>query len=90
MEDRTTSLTPGREDWQPGRVPRLLLTPPEAAHALGISRSKLYELLRDGVVPSIRIGSCRRIALEDLATVVAQMRMAVTVAAQMAAAGEDQ
>ena len=47
---------------------RLLLTVPEAAKALAISRSKLYELLASGAVVSIRIDGARRIpltALED-------------------------
>jgi excisionase family DNA binding protein len=53
---------------------RLLLTPTEAAHALGIGRSKLYELLRDGVVPSVTIGACRRIVGTDLADVIDRLR----------------
>jgi excisionase family DNA binding protein len=53
---------------------RLLLTPTEAAHALGIGRSKLYELLRDGVVPSVTIGACRRIVATDLADVIDRLR----------------
>lgn len=47
---------------------KLLLTPDEAARVLGIGRSKLYELLRAGVVESVRIGTCRRVpaaALSD-------------------------
>ena len=56
------------------RVEKLLLKPVEAAQSLGISRSKLYELLRAGVVPSVRIGACRRIAAEDLRTVVLRLR----------------
>jgi excisionase family DNA binding protein len=47
---------------------RLLLTVPEAAEALAISRSKLYELLASGAIASIRIDGSRRIplaALED-------------------------
>ncbi len=40
---------------------KLLLTPDEAARVLGIGRSKLYELLRAGVVESVRIGTCRRV-----------------------------
>jgi excisionase family DNA binding protein len=40
---------------------RILLTPTEAADALGIGRSKLYELLRQGRIRSIRIGTCRRV-----------------------------
>ena len=42
---------------------RLLLTVPEAAEALAISRSKLYELLAAGVVASIRIDGSRHIPL---------------------------
>ena len=47
----------------------VLLTPEQAADALGIGRWKLYDLLRHGRLRSIRIGSCRRIstaALQDL------------------------
>ena len=57
---------------------RLLLTPTEAAEALGIGRSKLYELLRDGVVPSVTIGACRRIIADDLAAVVESLLAAAT------------
>jgi len=53
---------------------RLLLSPAEAATALSIGRSKLYELMRAGVVPSVRIGACRRIAATDLSDVVAKLR----------------
>jgi excisionase family DNA binding protein len=42
---------------------RLLLTVPEAAEALAISRSKLYELLASGAIASIRIDGSRRIPL---------------------------
>ncbi len=45
---------------------RLLLTPTEAAAALGIGRSKLYELMRIGVVTSVRIGGCRRVPAASL------------------------
>jgi excisionase family DNA binding protein len=40
---------------------RLLYTPVEAAGALGISRSTLYVLLASGDIPSVRIGTSRRI-----------------------------
>ena len=39
----------------------MLLTPTEAARALGIGRSKLYELMREGSIRSSRIGTCRRV-----------------------------
>jgi excisionase family DNA binding protein len=50
---------------------RLLLTVPEAAEALAISRSKLYELLATGAVASIRIDGSRRIPLLALETYIA-------------------
>jgi excisionase family DNA binding protein len=40
-------------------MPRLL-TVPEAAEALAISRSKLYELLASGAIASVRIDGSRR------------------------------
>lgn len=46
----------------------LLLTPKEAAKALGLSQSYVYELLASETLPSITIGRTRRIprrALED-------------------------
>ncbi len=52
-------------------MPRLLLTVPEAAEALAISRSKLYELLAAGLVRSVRIDWSRRLPVEALETYIA-------------------
>ena len=52
---------------------RLLLTVPEAAEALAISRSKLYELLASGAVDSIRIDGSRRIPLSALEEYVSKL-----------------
>ena len=46
--------------------PRLLITVPEAAEALAISRSKLYELLASGAIASIRNDGSRRIPVTAL------------------------
>lgn len=43
---------------------KLLLTPEEAAEALGIGRSKVYELIATRQMMSIKIGACRRIPAE--------------------------
>lgn len=43
---------------------KLLLTVPEAAEALGISRSKLYQLISAGTVRSVRIDGSRRVPVE--------------------------
>lgn len=53
--------------------PVVLLTPEEAADALGIGRWKLYDLLRRGRLRSVRIGSCRRISTEALRAFVAEL-----------------
>ena len=47
---------------------KLLLTPVEAAAVLSLGRSKVYELLRSGELPSVRIGACRRIPAQALTT----------------------
>ena len=52
---------------------RLLLTVPEAAEALAISRSKLYELIAAGLIRSVRIDGSRRVPVEALQTYVAQL-----------------
>jgi excisionase family DNA binding protein len=45
---------------------RLLLRPAEAAEAIGVGRSKIYELLATGELPSIRVGSSVRVPLDQL------------------------
>lgn len=52
---------------------KMLLTPEEAAQALSIGRSKLYELLRAGVLGSVRIGGSRRIPVAALHEYVAEL-----------------
>jgi excisionase family DNA binding protein len=52
---------------------RLLLTVPEAAEALAISRSKLYELIAAGLIRSVRIDGSRRVPIEALETYVATL-----------------
>jgi len=54
-------------------VSRLLLTVPEAAEALAISRSKLYELLATDAVASIRIDGSRRIPLSALEDYISRL-----------------
>jgi excisionase family DNA binding protein len=45
---------------------RLLLRPIEAADAIGVSRSTIYQLLASGELPSIRIGGSIRVPLDKL------------------------
>ena len=53
----------------------LLYTIPEAATALRISRTKLYELLDSGEVESVYIGRSRKIPAEALRIYVNRLRM---------------
>ena len=50
---------------------RLLLRPTEAAEALGIGRSTVYELMRAGRLRSVKIGGCRGVSAGALAECVA-------------------
>ena len=52
-----------------------LITVVEAAEIIGLSRSKVYELLADGHLPSIRIGRTRRIDVTDLDAFIERHRV---------------
>jgi excisionase family DNA binding protein len=52
---------------------KLLLTPLEAAEALSISRSLLYDLLLRKHIFSVKVGGTRRIPLQALHTYVAEL-----------------
>ena len=43
-----------------------LLTAEETADLLRIGRTTVYALMRDGALPYVHIGRCRRIALADV------------------------
>jgi excisionase family DNA binding protein len=51
---------------------RLLLRPVEAAEAIGVGRSKVYELLASGELPSIRIGGSLRVPVDALRAWIAR------------------
>ena len=55
---------------------KLLVTPTEAAAALGIGRSKVYELLKTGQLQSVHIGACRRVPVEALVAFLQQLHPA--------------
>ena len=48
----------------------LLVKPEEAAERLQISRSALYELIRDGSIRSVKINRSRRIPVDALDTFI--------------------
>ncbi len=45
---------------------RLLLRIPEVAEALGLGRTKIYELIAAGAFPTIRVGRAVRVPLTAL------------------------
>jgi excisionase family DNA binding protein len=55
-------------------VGEVLITVPEAARRLAISRSYLYQCLQRGALPSVRIGRARRIRVTDLEVFVERLR----------------
>lgn len=46
--------------------PRLLIRPAEAAQLMGLSRSKIYELISEGAIPVVRIHKSVRIPMDAL------------------------
>ncbi len=55
---------------------KLLLRPTEAAEVLGIGKSKVYELIAAGVLPSMRIGKCICVPTDELRKWVHQQMIA--------------
>ncbi|HZG94954.1 MAG TPA: excisionase family DNA-binding protein [Mycobacteriales bacterium] len=53
---------------------KLLFTPDEAAHALAIGRSKLYQLLQVGELESVHIRTCRRVPAAALSNYVERLQ----------------
>jgi excisionase family DNA binding protein len=53
---------------------KLLLKPVEAAHVLGIGRTKLFELLASGELESVQIGHSRRVPRDALDDYLAHLR----------------
>ena len=45
---------------------KLLLKPTEAAEAIGLGRSKTYQLISSGAIPSVRIGKSVRVPVVAL------------------------
>ena len=45
---------------------RLLLKPGEAAEVLGVGRMRVYELIRQGRIPTLRVGHRLRIPIDEL------------------------
>lgn len=60
----------------------LLLTAEQAASTLAICRTKIYELLRNGELESVQIGTSRRIPFAALSDYVHRLRAQARVPAE--------
>jgi len=54
-------------------VDKLLLTPEEAADILSLGRTKVFQLIGDGTLRSVRIGKCRRVPASALVELVERL-----------------
>lgn len=63
-----------------GRMDKILLRPVEAAEAIGVGRSKVYELIASGELPSVKIGGSVRVPVAGLRAWVEQRTTANNVA----------
>lgn len=52
---------------------KLLYRVPEAAERLSLSRAKVYELIKTGALPSVRVDGSRRITHDALVAFVASL-----------------
>lgn len=58
------------------KIDRLAYSPAEAAATLGISRARLYQLLEDGTVASVKLGRRRLIRHEALVALLDRLEVA--------------
>lgn len=52
---------------------KLLLSPEEAGELLGVGRSTVYDLMRMKVLPSVKVGRCRKIPTAALQVFVERL-----------------
>lgn len=58
---------------EPPAPPKLMLTVEEAGHLIGVSRTVMYDLIGDGSIQSVKIGSLRRVPRAALDAYVAKL-----------------
>jgi excisionase family DNA binding protein len=52
---------------------RLLLSPDQVAESLGVCRSRVYDMMRTRVLPSVKIGRARRVPVSAVRAYVDQL-----------------
>ena len=65
LKDGSSDLTSAGET-QPPEHESLLLRPAEVATKLRVSRTKVYELIASGAIPSMKVGNSVRVPLKRL------------------------
>jgi excisionase family DNA binding protein len=71
-------MTVAHAGHHPASLPgTMLLTPEQAAAELQIARRRVFVLISDGILPSIKIGKSRRISRAALAAYVASLENGV-------------
>lgn len=70
MSQISNTAPQGLETTNPYRD-RLALSPSEAATAIGVGRTFLYELINDGSLKTVKIGSRRLITLDAIRALLA-------------------
>ena len=59
---------------EPSPLTKLVYSINEVAELLGVSRSLTYDLIRNGKLPSFKIGHRRLIAAEDVSALIQSLR----------------
>ena len=72
-------VAPARSAATPGPDGALLLRVPEVCQRLNLSRATVQRLLSSGALPSVKVGSARRVTLPDLEQFVHELGNARTV-----------
>ena len=70
----TATPLPAAAQREPARLPASLVTVVEAARALGLGRSKTYELIATGELEVVHIGRAARVPVEAIDEFVQRLR----------------
>ncbi len=72
-EPKSNSGTPRPRIERKMIMERLLLSPDQVAESLGVCRSRVYDLMRTRVLPSVKIGRSRRVPVSAVRAYVDQL-----------------
>lgn len=78
QHDGTVTTTPNLWLMSSADVPPLLFTPEEVSSLLRISRHRVFDLIREKQLRSVKVGASRRISARALADYVAGLELEAT------------